>query len=125
MEMTKMADYIDVFARVPFGYNGKNRDRGEVFKLIGGRNDDKLIGMRYVLPFSPKEHRRILCDRGCGREFIAMSFYDMHKKKKDCNADQGTLTRGEVAELIGADPDKMIVEVDREDQRAMDLSESV
>ena len=120
-----MADYEEVFARVPFGYNGKNRDRGEVFRFVDAKNNEKLIGLRYVLPFNAKEHKRILCDRGCGREFVAMSFYDMHKRKRNCNDDQGTMTRGEVAELVGADPDKMVVETDREDQRALDLSGAV
>ena len=44
-----------VVARVPLpGYNGKVVDRGEVFKLIGARNDEKMIGLRMLLPFDQK-----------------------------------------------------------------------
>jgi hypothetical protein len=119
----KMAN-DEVYARVPFCYI-KNRDRGEIFRLISSRNDEKLIGMRYVLPFIPKEHKRILCDRGCGREFIGLTFYEGHKKKKDCNADQGSPTKLETAELIGVDPDKLVMSNDDIDQRATDLTGSV
>jgi hypothetical protein len=98
-----------VFAKIPFRYNIQ-RDRGEVFKLIGSKNDEKLIGLRYVLPFDPVVHKQIKCDM-CTRTFIADGFYIGHKKKIDCNADQGEPTKNETAELLGVDVDKLKLEV--------------
>ncbi len=118
-----MADYTDVQARVPFNYNKMNRDRGEVFKLIGARNDEKLIGLRFVLPYDLKS-KLTHCDT-CGRNFIAPGFYEAHKKKKDCNDEQGDLTRLETAELIGADPDKLVIEKDDVVQRATDFTGAI
>ena len=98
-----------VYARVPIpGYNGTPKDRGEVFQLKGCRNDDKLLGLRYVLPFDPKQSTH-QCPH-CGRKFVAETFYTSHKKKVDCNADPGMPTKAETAELIGADVDKIVVE---------------
>jgi hypothetical protein len=98
-----------VFARIPMpGYNGTPKDRGEVFKLVGARNDEKLIGLRYVLPFDPKQPTK-QCDK-CGRKFVSEDFYIKHKKKIDCNADPGLPTKNETAELIGADPEKITIE---------------
>lgn len=37
-----------VWAKRPFTYNGVKLARGQVFELIGARNDDKLLGMNYV-----------------------------------------------------------------------------
>lgn len=111
-----MADTL-VYARVPLpGYNKKVRDRGEIFNLISGRNDEKLIGLRYILPFDPKQHKQIQCDT-CGSKFINQSFYEDHKRKKDCKDYQGEPTRAETAELIGADVDKLVVDNDRTNQR--------
>lgn len=118
-----MADYTVVQARVPFCYNKMNRDRGEVFKLIGARNDEKLIGMRFVLPCDPKA-KLTHCDN-CSRDFIAPGFYEAHKRKKDCNDEQGDLTRLETAELIGADPDKLVIEKEDAVQKATDLTGAV
>jgi hypothetical protein len=99
-----------VVARVPLpGYNGKVVDRGEVFKLIGARNDEKMIGLRMLLPFDQKTHRAIPCDM-CGRKFAAESLYNAHKRKKSCDEDSQSPTRAETAELIGADPDKLVLD---------------
>jgi hypothetical protein len=120
-----MADYTDVYARVPFKYDRLYRDRGEHFKLIGARNDAKLIGMKYVLPYVSSEMKNIKCDK-CPRHFIAEGFYEQHKRKKDCNDDQGEPTRLETAELIGADPDKFVMENDDAvQQKVKDLSGAV
>lgn len=121
-----MADLtFKVFARIPFGYNGKFRDKGEVFTLINARNDQKLQDMRYVLPFDAKEHKEILCD-DCGRKFISMSFFEAHKRKKSCDDDSPAPSRLELAELIGADPEKFKVEdADRANQVADNFSNAV
>ena len=104
-----MADStFKVYSRIPFGYNGKFRDRGEVFTLINGRNDEKLQNLRYVLPFVPKDHKEIMCDN-CGRKFIAMTYFEAHKRKRACDDDSAMPTKLETAELVGADPDKFIM----------------
>jgi hypothetical protein len=69
-----MAKGEKVVARLPFGYNHKFRDRGEVFNLIGGRNDELLRKHRYFLPFNSKEDKEISCDKGCGRFFSSLHF---------------------------------------------------
>jgi hypothetical protein len=119
-----MSNGEKVYARLPFGYNKQFRDRGEVFALIGGRNDEKLRGARYFLPFISKEHKEILCDK-CGRKFIAESFFEQHKRKKFCNDDSAVPTRIETAELIGADPEKFIMEKDDVNQKATNFSGAV
>jgi len=120
-----MADGTKVYARLPFGYNKKFRDRGEVFTLIGGRNDEKLRTNRYFIDFNPKEgHQEILCD-SCGRKFIAMSFFEAHKRKRSCDDDSAIPTRLETAELIGADPDKFKMVDDNVKQTAMNLNNAV
>jgi len=113
------------YARIPFGYDKKFRDRGEVFTLIGAKNDNKLQTLRYILPFNPKEHKEILCD-SCGRKFIAMSFFDAHKRKRSCDDDSQVPTRLETAELIGADPDKFTMsDGDNIKQTATDFSDAL
>jgi hypothetical protein len=120
-----MADStFKVYARIPFGYNSKFRDRGEVFTLINARNDEKLRTLRYILPFSEKEHKEILCD-GCGRKFIASSFFEAHKKKRSCDDDSQVPTKLETAELVGADPDKFSMSDDNVKQTATDLSNAI
>jgi hypothetical protein len=103
----KMADTI-VVARVGFTYT-KWRDRGEVFKLTSARNDNALIGLRYVLPFSPTDHKQILCDK-CGRKFSTELYFEGHKRKVNCE-DELEITKLEFADLIGADPEKVVMEV--------------
>lgn len=37
-----------VWAKRPFVYNGQSLDRGQIFRLVGARNDRKLIDLNYV-----------------------------------------------------------------------------
>jgi hypothetical protein len=126
-----MAKGEKVVARLPHGYgvhivDGKSvthfRDRGEVYLLVEGRNDELLRRNKYFLPFNPKEDKEISCDKGCGRFFSNMMYYEGHKRKRECNDDSAIPTKKEVAELIGADPDKFIMENDGPEQRTSDLS---
>ena len=112
-----------VYARIPFAYV-THRDRGEVFRLIEARNNGKLEGLRYFLPFNSKEHGEIPCDL-CGRFFISTSFLELHKRKKDCNDDSAVPTRLETAELIGADPNKFVTDDAEERQTATNLDNRV
>lgn len=41
------------YARRPFKYNGEKLARGQVFELIGARNDEKLVGLGYVGEVDP------------------------------------------------------------------------
>jgi hypothetical protein len=117
-----MSDTL-VFARVPIPlYNGKLKDRGEIFRLANARNDEKLIGLRYLLPFDPKAHLEVMCDM-CSRKFVSHQFYEQHKRKKGgCESDPGQPTKTEVAEIIGVDVDKLRIEGDDSDtkQRVFD-----
>jgi hypothetical protein len=129
-----MAKGEKVWARLPFGYgmkvkDGKTvgcfRDRGEVFTLVDGRNDETLRTNRYFLPFDSKEHKEISCDRGCGRFFINMTFLSLHYRKRNCDDDSAIPTKVEYSELIGADPDKFKMESDESNQVAKDLTGEV
>ena len=114
----------EVFARLPFGYNRVYRDRGEIFKLIDGRNNALLESNRYFLPYDPKEHKEIKCDK-CSRRFINVSYLNMHQRKKDCFDSSREPTKREFAELIGADPDKFRMEDESPEQRAHDFDNEV
>ena len=115
----------EVFARIPFGYNRVYRDRGEIFKLIDGKNNATLEANRYFYPYDPKEHREIKCD-ACGRRFINESFLAGHKRKVSCNDDSKLPTKTEFYELIGKDPDKFKIADDVEvTQRTMDFNGEV
>lgn len=134
-----MAKGEKVVARLPHGYGtrvvdgkevGHFRDRGEVYVLLDARNDELLRRNRYFLPFDPKVDKEILCD-SCGRHFSNMTYFEGHKRKKNCNDDSAVPTKTEFAELIGADPDKLKIEAEfeRDDpahkQIAQDLSGEV
>ncbi len=68
-----------VYARVPFTYDRLDVERGEVFELIGARNDEKLTRLRYVVELKTKEKIR-KCD-DCGKEFVDFGFYG-HRTKQ-------------------------------------------
>lgn len=97
---------MKVFAKIPMGYNNKQMDRGEIFDLVGLRNDNKLVGLKMVLPFDPKIHRIHAC-HVCQRQFAGEQFLLGHRKKPDCNADTQEVAKSESAELVGVDVDKL------------------
>jgi hypothetical protein len=98
-----------VFAKIPMGYNGKELDRGEIFDLVGLRNDSKLVGLKMVLPFDPKIHRIHSC-HVCSRQFAAEQFLTGHRKKPDCNVASQEPTRAETADILEVDVDKIPVD---------------
>ena len=112
----------EVFARIPFGYNKVYRDRGEIFKLIDGKNNATLEANRYFHPYDPKLHQEIKCDK-CGRRFINQSYLYGHQRKVDCFDDSKEPTKSEFYELIGKDPDKFKLADDvGPDQRTKELT---
>lgn len=57
-----------VASRKNFLYNGVNRYKGEIFLLLGMRNDDKLVKHDYCAPFDGEESELVTDDSG--RRFI-------------------------------------------------------
>ena len=98
------------FARVPFTYNKKNLDRGEIAELKDTPRDAKLVGLGYFRPYDKHEHRDVPCDM-CGRHFVNEQFYRDHKMKPGgCNGQPSPITKHETAELLDMDPTKVKVE---------------
>jgi hypothetical protein len=97
-----------VYARMPFGYGGKPLDRGEITELQGLRNDEKLLGLKYFVPFNVARDKTRQCDN-CGRTFVEV-FFVLHQKKKDCFEEQPGPSKAEIAESLDVDPDKMVVD---------------
>ncbi len=111
-----MADTI-VYAVVPMPkYFGKAIDRGEIFRLANGKNDEKLIGLQYVRPYNPKDHHEIDCGK-CSRKFIDLKYLSAHQRKADCNSDPGEMTKHEMAEIVGIDPEKIRLDTDEAEQK--------
>ncbi|MCK9327894.1 MAG: hypothetical protein M0P69_20535 [Bacteroidales bacterium] len=68
------------WAKRPFDYNGKTLSRGQVFKLTGCRNDEKLVGLNYVGEV-PKGATLYAC-RYCGAEFVGEGERDKHGRDR-------------------------------------------
>ncbi len=68
------------WAARPFGYAGKQLDRGMVFELVGSRNDEKLIGMAYIQPVAAKA-QLVECP-GCGAQFVGHDTKAGHYEKR-------------------------------------------
>ena len=75
-----------VSARKSYGYAGRTRDIGEVFKLVGMRNDDKLWGLkvdgkpklgRYTDPFNGDTSKLPRCSE-CGAMFVNNNRLELH-----------------------------------------------
>ena len=99
-----------VIARVPFRYNKKELERGELATLQGTPRDQQLMGLGYFLPFSKHEHEDKMCDN-CGKHFCSESFYIQHKKKPGgCLAPSSPINKAETAMLLDVDPKKVRVE---------------
>jgi len=98
-----------MFAKIPMGYGGKQVDRGEIVELKNLPNDDRLIGLRYFLPYEPKVHSKYVC-LDCSRAFVTESHLTGHKQKRGgCFGDSPEPTKAETAELLGVEPDKVVV----------------
>ena len=65
-------------ARRSMGYAGKELDRGEIFCMVGARNDEKLIRLGYVN--SVKKNSPVFECGKCGRKFTEMQMRDGHVK---------------------------------------------
>jgi len=75
-----------VVARKSFGYAGRTISIGEVFKLVGLRNDDKLWGLkvdghpklgRYTEPFTGDYNKLPKCSE-CGAVFVNHNRLEVH-----------------------------------------------
>jgi hypothetical protein len=53
------------------------RERGEVFQLIGGLNDEKLIRHGFINSLGMEKPETVKCDL-TGTEFISREFYEQH-----------------------------------------------
>lgn len=98
-----------VYARIPFKYAGVNLDRGQVHRLGGHRNDGKLLGLRYFMKFNSIEHKQFQCDN-CGVQFVTDGFLIGHQKKTDCKAAEQKISTADTADIVDADPAKMVVD---------------
>jgi len=68
-------------ARRPFDYAGKALDRGQVFELVGSRNDEKLLRLRYVEEWKGKEKDLHEC-AACGALFIGGNEREGHYERR-------------------------------------------
>lgn len=100
-----------VISRVPFKFDGKELERGELFELDFSKpRARQLLGLKYFVVFDVREHEDHMCDK-CGKKFASENFYVMHKKKAGgCLGPSSPITRAETAMLLDADPDKVKVE---------------
>lgn len=100
---------MKAIARIPFEYAGKQLDRGEIFETKNAPNDNRLFGLRYMIPFDVVHHERKACPN-CGRAFMSEDTLIGHKKKVDCFAPTQEISKVETAELLGVDPERVRVE---------------
>lgn len=96
--------------RFPVGgafYNGESYETGQVIKLAGARNDEKLIALGYIAEF-PKGDEPVTCGR-CGKEFRTDTDRRRHGDRKHRGAD--------LAELGLIDPTVVDLQVEEEEVR--------
>ncbi len=65
------------FARRPFTYNGIILQQGEVFELIGAKNDEKLLSMGHCDRVSKKTE---VLDCTCGKSYVGEGCYRNHQR---------------------------------------------
>lgn len=66
------------YARIPFGYQGKDLDRGQIFNMVGLINDEKLIRVEYAKELNaadPVAHCGV-----CQAQFISDRLRTEHAK---------------------------------------------
>ena len=68
------------WARRPFGYGGKDLDRGEVVPLTGQVNDRKLNRLGYVVPLLPTD--KLFPCRYCRAAFVDLNTLNAHGAKR-------------------------------------------
>lgn len=64
------------YATRPFGYGGRQLDRGQVIELAGLVNDQKLILARYLLECPPGQETATCAH--CGAEFVSVGYRRAH-----------------------------------------------
>ena len=62
----------------PMDYAGSKLDRGQVFTLIGARNDEKLVRLRYIREIG--HHDQLYTCSTCGAQFVHLGGRDEHGK---------------------------------------------
>lgn len=75
-----------VYARRPFGYAGKELDRGQVFELAGARNDERLLRLAYVEAWKGKKADLHEC-AACGALFVGGNERQGHYEKRHLRVD--------------------------------------
>ena len=101
-----------VYAIKEIGYNGEQKERGEIFELQGLRNDEKLLKHRYLVPQKLSKgqtlHSLPTCD-ACDKHFADDGFKIQH--------DEGRIHprspnyEGENARYGGVQPTPMVLEI--------------
>ena len=67
-----------VYATMEMTYNGKLTERGQVLRLVGARNDDKMLDHSF---FKAVESGTEVEECDCGSLFITMGHKDAHMRK--------------------------------------------
>jgi hypothetical protein len=70
-----------VWAKRPFDYGIVSLDREQTFELAGSRNDEKLLRLGYVEPYSGGKRELNTCDE-CGAVFLTLRGREMHFEKR-------------------------------------------
>lgn len=70
-----------VWAKRPIGYNGQDIDRGQVFDLVGARNDEKLVRLGYLEMWTGKPKDLHEC-AACGAQFIGGNERQGHYERR-------------------------------------------
>jgi len=65
------------WAKKTFTYNGEELEQGQVFELLGARNDPKLIGLRYCEQITK---RTDVMDCTCGKSFVGEQALRAHQR---------------------------------------------
>lgn len=68
------------WARRPFGYDGKDLDRGQVIALAGQVNDQKLNRLGYIVPLVPTD--KLFPCRYCPAKFVDLNTLNAHGAKR-------------------------------------------
>lgn len=76
----KVVEGRKVYARRPYGYNGQELDRGQVFTLVGAKNDGRLevLGLLAEVPANADLY---VCSE-CGGEFVTEAWRRTHGDKR-------------------------------------------
>lgn len=67
------------FARRPFSYNGTELQQGEVFELIGAKNDEKLLSMGHCERVLKKTE---VLNCTCGKSLVGEGCYRNHQASR-------------------------------------------